>query len=72
MTIDFKSSEFCLMLEQSTGTYETQRTDLGSQGGGGTDFTSRRPEVDDLDFVGVLEKRRFQRVLYCIRREQQY
>ena len=32
---------------------ETERTDLGSEGGGGTDFTTGRTEVDDLDLGGI-------------------
>ena len=35
---------------------KTERTDLGRKGGGGTDLTSRCPQVDDLNFVGVLEQ----------------
>ena len=37
------------------GTHQTQRTDFGGKHGGGTDLTTGRPQVDDLDFVGVLE-----------------
>ena len=44
-----------LVLIASKGTYETQRTDLGSKSRGSTDFTTGCPQVDDLDFVGVLE-----------------
>jgi hypothetical protein len=32
---------------------ETERTDLGGKGGGGTDFTTGRTEVDDLDLGGI-------------------
>ena len=35
-------------------TYETQRTDFGGKGRGGTDLTTGRPQVDDLDFIRVL------------------
>ena len=36
-------------------TYETQRTDFGGKGRGGTDLTTGRPQVDDLDFIRVLQ-----------------
>jgi hypothetical protein len=32
---------------------ETERTDLGGESGGGTDFTTGRTEVDDLDLGGI-------------------
>ena len=37
------------------GMYQAKRTDLWCKSRGSTDFTSRRSEVDDLDFIGVLE-----------------
>lgn len=36
--------------------YQTKRTDLWCKSGGSTDFTSRRPEVDDLDFTRILKR----------------
>ena len=35
--------------------YQTERTDFGSQCRRSTDFTSRCPQVDDLDFIGILD-----------------
>ena len=32
---------------------QTERTDLGGERGGGTDFTTRRTEVDDLNLGGI-------------------
>jgi hypothetical protein len=32
---------------------ETERTDLGRKCGRGSDFTTRRTEVDDLDLAGI-------------------
>lgn len=37
------------------GAYETKGTNFGSKCRGGTYFTTRSPQVDDLDFIGVLE-----------------
>ena len=34
-------------------TYETERTDLGSESGGRSDFSSGGPEVDDFNLEGV-------------------
>lgn len=39
-------------------THQTQRTDFWRKSRGGTDFTSGRSQVDDLDFVGVLRSSR--------------
>jgi hypothetical protein len=36
-------------------THKTERTDLGCKRGRSTNLTTGRPEVDDLDFVGVLQ-----------------
>ena len=37
----------------------TQRSDLGSEGGSGSDFTSNSSEADDLDFTGIEFRRHF-------------
>lgn len=37
-------------------THQTKRTDFRCQSRGGTDLTTGRPEVDDFDFVGVLNR----------------
>ena len=45
-------------------THQTERTDFGRKGGGGTDFTSRSPQVDDLDLVGVLYSEQNERAAF--------
>jgi len=39
-------------------THKTERTDFGSKSSVRTWFTTGGPQVDDLDFIGVLESRR--------------
>lgn len=42
-----------LMRGKRTLRRQTKRTDLGSECGRGTDFTTGRTEVDDLDLGGI-------------------
>ena len=48
----FLISRFSICAGRTLGR-ETERTDLGGERGGGTDFTTGRTEVDDLDLGGI-------------------
>lgn len=48
----------CNIFSDLLGT-QAERTNLGSQGGRGTDLTSRSTEGDFLDFIGVKLGRHF-------------
>ena len=46
--------------KRAKNTHQTERTDFWSERGRSTYFTSSSSEVDDFDFIGVLESTRIQ------------
>lgn len=49
-----KTHKLAVCADRLDAAYQTKRTNLRSQGRGSTDFSSSGPEVDDLNFGGVL------------------